>query len=428
VADRTPSTAIARTELPSGLRVLTERMPGVRSVTFGIWAGVGSRDETPAQAGASHYLEHLLFKGTPRRSATDIAEQMDAIGGEHNAFTSKEYTCFYARTLDRDLPLAVDVLADMVRSSIMAPADVDAERTVILEEIGMHADDPDDVAFELFAAALYGDHPLGRPELGTRTSIEAMTRDQLHDYWRRWYEPQNLVVAAAGNLDHDEVVAQVAEAFTGAPSPGAPGPVRTGPTLAGGVTVRRRDTEQAHVVLGGGGLSRSDPRRFALGVFNVAFGGGTSSRLFQEVREKRGLVYSIGSFAVHYQETGAFAVHAGTSPRQVHEVLKIVRDETERVLADGLTEEEVERGKGHVKGSVVLGLEDSASRMIRLGKAETTGVELLTVDETLARYDAVTVDDVQSVASEVLRSAKPDRSRTLAMVGPFDGEGFEDYL
>jgi predicted Zn-dependent peptidase len=421
-------TAIARTELPSGLRVLTERMPGVRSVTFGIWAGVGSRDETPAQAGASHYLEHLLFKGTPRRSATDIAEQMDAIGGEHNAFTSKEYTCFYARTLDRDLPLAVDVLADMVRSSTMAPADVDAERTVILEEIGMHADDPDDVAFELFAASLYGDHPLGRPELGTRASIEAMTRDQLHDYWRRWYEPHNLVVAAAGNLDHDEVVAQVAEAVAGAPSSGAPRPVRTGPTLAGGVSVRRRDTEQAHVVLGGGGLSRSDPRRFALGVFNVAFGGGTSSRLFQEVREKRGLVYSIGSFAVHYQETGAFAVHAGTSPRQVHEVLKIVRDETERVLADGLTEEEVERGKGHVKGSVVLGLEDSASRMIRLGKAETTGVELLTVDETLARYEAVTVDDVQSVAHEVLRSAKPVRPRTLAMVGPFDGEGFEDYL
>jgi predicted Zn-dependent peptidase len=424
VASAGDSTPIRRSVLPSGLRVLTERMPGVRSATLGIWAGVGSRDETPRLAGASHYLEHLLFKGTARRSATEIAELMDAVGGEHNAFTSKEYTCFYTRTLDRDLPLAVDVLADMVSASKLAKADVDAERTVILEEIGMHADDPDDVAFELFGATIFGDHPLGKPELGTRDSITAMTRDQLNRYWRRWYAPENLVVAAAGNLDHDEVVALVTEAFGDTGAPGAVSQRRAAPTLGGGVGVRHRETEQAHLVLGTGGISRADPRRFALGVFNVAFGGGTSSRLFQEVREKRGLVYSVGSFAIHYQETGAFAVHAGATPRHAHEVLKVVRAEIDRAAAEGLTEAEVERGKGHVKGSVVLGLEDSASRMTRLGKAEITGTELLTMDETLARYEAVTVDDVREVAAAVLGQGPS----TLAVVGPFESKGFEEYL
>ncbi len=285
-------------------------MPAVRSVTLGIWAGVGSRDETPRLAGASHYLEHLLFKGTGRRSARDIAEAMDAVGGETNAFTSKEYTCFYARTLDRDLPLAVDVLVDMLRFSKMASADVDAERTVILEEIGMHNDAPDDVVHDLFAETLFGGHQLGRPVLGTVDSITAMRRDAIARYWRRHYVPGNLVVAAAGSLEHDQVVELVAEAFGEAGSGEAIGPRegRREPRVNGGVAVRRKPTEQAHVVLGSRGLSRADPRRFALGVLNVAFGGGVSSRLFQEVREKRGLVYSIYSYAAQYTETGSFSV------------------------------------------------------------------------------------------------------------------------
>ena len=416
--------AVERSDLPGGLRVLTERMPGVRSTTFGIWAGVGSRDETPAQAGASHFLEHLLFKGTATRTATQIAEQMDAIGAEHNAFTSKEYTCFYARTLDRDLPLGVDVLVDMLTASKLAKADVDAERTVILEEIGMHADDPDDVAFELFGATLFRGHPLGRSELGTRESIEAMTPEQLAEYWRRWYRPRNLVVAAAGNLEHAQVVELVREAF-GDLDGGEAVTSREAPALSGGVGLTHRDTEQAHVVLGTGAISRSDPRRFALAVLNVAFGGGTSSRLFQEVREKRGLVYSINSFMISYAETGAFSVHAGSTPRHVHEVLKIVRSELERVLAEGLSEAEVQRAKGHLKGGLVLGLEDSASRMIRSGKAEITGTELLGVDEALARYEAVTVDDVRDIARAVLGEGP----RVLAVVGPFqDADAFGEYL
>jgi predicted Zn-dependent peptidase len=421
-----PEAGFERTELPGGLRVLTERMPAVRSVTLGIWAGVGSRDETPRLAGASHYLEHLLFKGTRRRSARDIAEAMDAVGGETNAFTSKEYTCFYARTLDRDLPLAVDILVDMLRSSRLAGADVDAERTVILEEIGMHNDAPDDVVHDLFAEALFGGHQLGRPVLGTVDSITSIQRDTIARYWRRHYAPGNLVVAAAGSLEHDQVVELVAEAFgdVGVGRPIGPREGRREPRVHGGVAVRRKPTEQAHVVLGSRGLSRSDPRRFALGVLNVAFGGGVSSRLFQEVREKRGLVYSVYSYAAQYTETGSFSVYAGAAPKRIHEVLAIVRDQLERVVADGLTEAELERGKGHLEGSLVLGMEDTSGRMTRLGKSELTFGEILSVDEVIRRVDAVTDADVRAVAKEVLGTGP----RALALIGPFDEDGFAQYV
>ncbi|HYY78108.1 MAG TPA: pitrilysin family protein [Actinomycetes bacterium] len=418
--------AYQRSDLPGGLRILTERTPGVRSVALGFWAGVGSRDETPRLAGASHYLEHLLFKGTKRRSARDIAEEMDAVGGESNAFTSKEYTCFYARTLDRDLPLAVDVLVDMLRCSKLAKADVEAERTVILEEIGMHSDAPDDAVHDLFAEALLGGHPLGRPVLGTADSITAMGRDAIARYWRRHYVPGNLVVAAAGNLHHDEVVDLVAKAFgeTQEGPPLGPRPDRRAPRIRGGVLVQRKPTEQAHVVLGGRGLSRSDPRRFALGVLNLAFGGGVSSRLFQEVRERRGLVYSIYSYAAQYSETGSFSVYAGAAPRRIHEVLAIVRDELDRVVADGLTEQELERGKGHLKGSLVLGMEDTSGRMSRLGKSELTAGEILSLDEVVRRVDAVSDADVRELAKEVLGTGP----RALAVIGPFDQNGFEKYV
>jgi predicted Zn-dependent peptidase len=417
--------AFQQSRLPSGLRIVTERMPGVRSVALGIWAGVGSRDETPRLAGASHFLEHLLFKGTSRRTARDIAEQMDAVGGEANAFTSKEYTCFYARTLDRDLGLAVDVLADMLRSSKIAREDVDAERTVILEEIGMHNDAPDDVVHDLFAEVMFGGHPLGRPVLGTAESIGAMSREAVARYWRRHYVPGNLVVAVAGNRTHDEVVELVSDAFEDAVGePLGPRPGRREPRAHRGLQVRHKPTEQAHVVLGTRGLSRSDPRRFALGVLNIAFGGGMSSRLFQEVREKRGLVYSIYSYATQYSETGSFSVYAGAAPKRIHDVLAIVRDELDRVVAAGLTEEELERSKGHLKGSLVLGLEDTSGRMTRLGKSEITSGEILTVDDIVQRVEEVTDEDVRAVAKEVLGTGP----RALALIGPFEADGFERYL
>jgi predicted Zn-dependent peptidase len=406
-------------------------MPTVRSVTFGVWVGVGSRDETPALAGSSHYLEHVLFKGTKRRDALEISAALDAVGGEMNAFTSKEYTCFYARVLDNDLPLAVDVISDMMTSSVVRSADVDSERGVILEEISMHEDDPGDVVHDAFAAALFGDTPLGRPILGTVQSINALQRNAIHGYYRRRYRPENMVIAAAGNLDHAKVVRLVAKAFgemlgDDAQIDRRPSPPRVGgrpPVSHPGVSVVRRPTEQAHLVLGVPAFSRVDERRFALGVLNGALGGGMSSRLFQEVREKRGLAYSVYSYASHHAETGMFGVYAGCQPAKAAEVLDICRGQLDLVARGGITAEELTRGKGQLAGALVLGLEDTGSRMSRLGKAELVYGELLTVDELLARIDAVTLEQVSDVAATVL-SAK----QTLAVIGPFDDDAFADAV
>jgi predicted Zn-dependent peptidase len=413
---------VARTVLPGGLRVITESLPAVRSAAFGIWAGVGSRDEDLAYAGATHYLEHLLFKGTSRRTALDISAAMDAVGGELNAFTAKEYTCYYARVLDADLPLAIDVLADMVTSSLIEPKDVDAERGVILDEIAMNDDDPSDTVHEAFAAQLLGDTPMGRPILGTVNSINAITRDQIAGHYAARYKPQNLVVAAAGSLDHDEVVALTRSAFgpvlTGDADPlpprvpgqaAAPGPSGTGVRLVS------RGIEQANLVLGCGGLSRTDDRRFALGVLNAALGGGMSSRLFQEVREKRGLAYSVYSFSSQHADSGMWGVYAGCMPAKADEVLAICQDEIAKVISGGLTDDELSRGKGQLRGSIVLGLEDPSSRMSRLGKAELVYPRLEPVEEILAAIGAVTHDDVREVAAAVLAQPK-----ALAVVGPFD--------
>jgi predicted Zn-dependent peptidase len=416
------SEAVRRTVLPGGLRVITESLPSVRSAAIGIWAGVGSRDEGPEHAGATHYLEHLLFKGTARRSALEISAAMDAVGGELNAFTAKEYTCYYARVLDADLPLAVDVLSDMVTGSLIAPKDVDAERGVILEEIAMNDDDPSDLVHEAFATRLFGDTPLGRPILGTVDSINAISRDRIFEHYLARYTPDALVVAAAGNLSHEAVVALVEEAF--APVLGSadvvPAPPRlTGPEADGphgtGVRLVSRPIEQANLVLGCAGVSRTDPRRFALGVLNAALGGGMSSRLFQEVREKRGLAYSVYSFSSQHAECGQWGVYAGCLPAKADEVLAICRDEIARVIDGGLTDEELARGKGQLRGSIVLGLEDPSSRMSRLGKSELVYPELEPVEEILASIDAVTDDEIRAVAASVLGLPK-----ALAVVGPFD--------
>jgi predicted Zn-dependent peptidase len=403
-------------------------MPSVRSVTFGIWVGVGSRDESPALAGASHFLEHLLFKGTKRRDALEIAAVMDAVGGEMNAFTAKEYTCYYARVLDTDLPLAVDVVSDMVTSSLIAPTDFESERGVILEEIAMHDDAPDDIVHDAFAKAIFGDHPLGRPVLGSVESIEGVTRAAVNGYYRRRYKPSQMVVAVAGNADHNKVVRLVRKAFapflSGDAAPAAPRADGRGPAAYGGVHVTRRPTEQANLVLGMPGLSRTDERRFALSVLNNALGGGMSSRLFQEVRERRGLAYSVYSYHSQYADTGLFGIYAGCAPSKVNEVLKLCREQLDHVVARGITDEEVARGKGQLKGSLVLGLEETGSRMTRLGKGELVHHEQLTVDDVIARIDAVTVDDVRAVAHEVLAP----RRLGLAVIGPFDDADFSSAV
>jgi predicted Zn-dependent peptidase len=423
--------SVQRTVLPGGLRVITEALPSVRSAALGIWAGVGSRDEGPQHAGATHYLEHLLFKGTSRRSALEISAAMDAVGGELNAFTAKEYTCYYARVLDEDLPLAIDVLSDMVTSSLIEPKDVDAERGVILEEIAMNEDDPADLVHEAFSAQLFGDTPLGRPILGTVDSINAISRDRIAEHYRARYTPDALVVAAAGNLSHEGVVSLVQAAFGPALTGSAASPLaprldgsETGSAVGTGVRLLSRPVEQANLVLGCGGLARTDSRRFALGVLNAALGGGMSSRLFQEVREKRGLAYSVYSFSSQHADCGQWGVYAGCLPAKADEVLAICQDEIAKIIDGGLTDEEMARGKGQLRGSIVLGLEDPSSRMSRLGKAELVYPALEPVDQILAEIEGVTPDDVKSVAAEVLGLPK-----ALAIVGPFDDAGqFEAAL
>lgn len=418
--------SVRRTVLPSGLRVLTEAIPAMRSVSFGIWVAVGARDETGPESGVSHFLEHLLFKGTRRRSALDISAAIEAVGGETNAFTSREYTCYYARVLDSDLPLAIDVMCDLVADSVLDPADVETERGVILEEIAMHADEPGDEVHDLFGQVIYGDHPLGRLISGTEETISPMTRRQIESFYRSRYVAPNIVVAAAGNLDHGEVVRRIRRALRGTPldtDPAPPAPVRPAtpavPTQPPRTEVQHKETEQAHVVLGCPGLNRLDERRFALGVLNNVLGGGMSSRLFQEIRERRGLAYSVYSYASQYADSGLFAVYAGCAPGKVEEVLELTRAELANVAANGITEAELARGKGMSKGSYVLGLEDTGSRMSRLAKGELLYGDLLSVDDLLARVDAVTVEEVNALAAELL-----SRPMSLAVVGPFGADDF----
>ena len=413
---------VRRTVLPGGLRVVTEAMPGVRSASIGVWVGVGSRDEAPTLSGASHFLEHLLFKGTPTRSALDISVELDEVGGEFNAFTAKEYTCFHARVLDEDLPLAVDVLGDMITSSTITAEDVEAEREVILDEIAMHDDDPDDVVSNLYAETAWSSSPLGRPIAGTASSIRTLTRAQIRRYYASRYTADNMVVAVAGNVEHTSVVRLVRKAFSRshflADRDARPAPPRhngRARRTTSGDAVVTRPFEQVNLVLGVNGLVRTDERRYALGVLNAALGGGTSSRLFQEVREHRGLAYSVYSYAAHYGDAGTFAVAVGCLPSKMTDVLEVVRAELARLAEDGITSEELQRGQGQLRGGLVLSLEDSGSRMSRIAKAELLYGELPSIDELLHRVAEVTLDEVNELARWLLT-----QPQTLAVVGPFE--------
>ena len=417
--------AISRTVLPGGLRILTEAMPGVRSASVGVWVPVGSRDETPAVAGASHFLEHLLFKGTTTRSALDIANAMDAVGGEFNAFTEKEHTCYYATVLDRDLPLAIDIVTDVVLNATVTAQNVDVERSVVLEEIAMRDDDPSDLVHDEFAVALFGDGPLGRPILGSVESISSLSRRQVAGYYQRRYAVDGMVVAVAGNIDHAAVVRRVRKAFDdrldGGASPASPraGHARVTPPAVP-VKVVTDDTEQANVVVGTRAFSRHDERRWALGVLSAALGGGMSSRLFQSIREQRGLAYSVYTFGTSYADTGLFGVYAGCQPGKAEEVLDLIRGELDAVARGGISEAEVKRGKGQMRGGIVLGLEDSGSRMTRIGKSELVYGDVLGVDDLIHHVDSVTRRQVIEVAAYLLQ-----QPRCLTVVGPFDEHAFD---
>jgi predicted Zn-dependent peptidase len=400
---------LRRTVHPSGLRILTESVPGAVSTSVGFWIGVGSRDEDKIAYGSTHFLEHLLFKGTPTRSALDIAVAFDRVGGEHNALTAKEHTCYYAKVQDRDVPMAIDVLADMVAASVIDANEFDVERRVILEELAMADDDPGDVAHERVTEAVMGDHPLGRPIGGSPETINASSRDQVVAHYSRYYRPDELVVTIAGAVDHDTAVGQVLDALgrygwsldaTVHPTPRrntSPAPLHSGLSRQ----VIHRPLEQATVVLAMPGLTQTDSRRSTHAVLTTVLGGGMSSRLFQEVREKRGLAYSVYAYAGNYSDAGLFGMGAGTSPEHVPTVASVMRDMFLEIAQEGITEDEWQRTRGNLQGSSSLALESSDVRMVRLGRSELHTGEFVDRDEALRRLDLVTLEDVQLLASEL---------------------------
>ncbi len=422
--------SVKRSVHSSGLRIVTEEVPSVRSAAVGIWVNVGSRDEAPATAGASHFLEHLLFKGTTSRTALEISSSIESVGGEMNAFTSKEYTCFYARVIDTDLPMAIDVVSDLITSSIVTALDVDAERKVVLEEIAMRDDDPSDLVHDLFSDTYYGDTAIGHPILGTIDSIKGMSRSTVFNYYKKKYLPQDLVVAVAGNIKHKRVVAMVEEALSrdnfldelGAPVLRPNTPVKNSKQQSVGLLYKK--SEQAHMFYGMEGVARADERRFAMGVLSAALGGGMSSRLFQEIREKRGLAYSVYAYAQQFAGSGVLGFYAGCNPTKAIEVVEIIRSVLSDVADNGMTHEEIERAKGAVRGSLVLSQEDSGSRMSRIGKNEIVYGQVMDFDDILKAISRVSATDIREIAGEFLV-----KTPTLALVGPFKNESkFEKVL
>ena len=409
---------LQRSVLPAGLRVVTEQLPASRSAAVGMWVAVGSRDEPDTVAGAAHYLEHLLFKGTTRRSAASIAEAIDAVGGELNAFTSREHTCYHAQVLDGDLELAVDLVCDVLGEALLDPSDVELERGVVLEEIAMRDDDPEELVHDEFCAALFGSHPLGRPVLGTEDSVTGMSREALHQFYRQRYTPERMVLAVAGNVAHPAVLDAVQQSFGrhlgGCVEPVPPRRGRAENTGRHALALVPDSCEQAHLMLGVQVPGRHDERRYVLAVLNAALGGGMSSRLFQQVRERRGLAYSVYSAVDCYADTGSWSIYAGCSPGRLGEVARVIGEVLADLAREGLGGTELTRSKGQLRGELVLGLEDAPSWMARIGTAELNHGEHPSVEDELHRIDAVTGTEVAGLAHELLK-----RPITAAVVGPY---------
>jgi predicted Zn-dependent peptidase len=404
-----------QTTLDNGVTVLTETMDTVRSVALGVWFAVGSRDESAEEAGMSHFMEHMMFKGTPSRSAATISETFDGLGAELNAFTSKEYTCYYARVVDEHLPVAVEVLSDMVVNSLLTDDACVKEREVVIEEIARMEDTPDDRIHEQFAHILWPDHPIGLPILGSRDTVGRFDHAQSVTFRERHYLTGNCVVAAAGHVDHDALVELVSNNLGGLPvGPRSERPLARS-SASSRLSVFKKDTEQSHICYGVATMNSHHEDRFTLGLIDTVLGGGMSSRLFQEIREKRGLAYSVFCFHSLFQDTGQFTVYAGTRPGNTEEVVRTIQSEIEKMRTAGMTAEELDRAKNAVKGHIVLGLESTRNRMTRLGKGRVTGGEMLSVDEVVERIDAVTLDEVLRVAGEVFAA-----ERALALIGPYE--------
>jgi len=422
---------VRRTVLPSGVRVLTETVPRAQSASVSFAVAVGSRDEVDGHHGSTHFLEHLLFKGTKTRSALDIAVAFDSVGGASNASTGKEHTSYYARVQDKAIPVAVQVIADMLTSSVIDPVEFENERTVILEELAMNDDDPQDVAHERFFEAVLGDHELGRPIGGTPETIKAVTRDAVWQHYQNNYRPEDLVITAAGGVDHDGLLALVEENLeiagwdknlkTKPRSWRSQAAVVIEPTVS--VNVINRPIAQANIILGSLGLVAGDERRYAMAILNTVLGGGMSSRLFQEIREKRGLAYSVYSFNQGYSDAAAFGLYAGCSPQKATEVIKLMIEELGKVATDGITEAELALAKGNISGGLALKFESTQARMSRLSGAELTDGEFIDLDESLSRYSAVQLSDVQALAKLMFEAPK-----SFVAVGEIKQSLFDEFV
>lgn len=426
------SEAIAKNTLTNGLRVITERMPQVRTAAVGIWVGAGSRYEPEHQHGISHFLEHLFFKGTAQRSALEIAQAADDIGGQMNAFTDREQTVFYVKVLSAHLDQALGIYADMLLHSTLASEFIERERQVITEEIKSYEDSPDELVQDLFAQTVWDGHPLGRPVIGTLTTVNSLTRDDFVGFIHRHYRPDNAVVAVAGDIDHDQVV-QMIERHFGDWTGNAPRAADDPPRPQADVATRMKETEQVHLCLGTLGLAQRDEGRYALSLLDHLLGGGMSSRLFQEIRERRGLVYTIASYASSYRDAGLFVVYAGMSPDAGPEVIRLTLEELEKVKLDLVDESELQRAKESLKGSLMLSLESTGSRMSKLARSEVYHGRQISLDELISRIDAVTAADLQTMANEIFHP----RRLSMAAIGPFRSDGalaasmrraFEQYV
>jgi predicted Zn-dependent peptidase len=406
--------SVQKEVLPNGLTVITEAMPAIRSVAIGVWLKVGSRHERESENGITHFLEHMVFKGTTHRTAEEIARSADSIGGHLDAFTAKEFTCFSVKVLDEHVPRAFDVLADLVKNPLFEPGDVAKESQVIQEEIKMVEDTPDDLVHEIFTEAYWRGHALARPILGTRQTVRSFDRPLLVDYFQRHYTPRNMVIAAAGNLRHESIVEMVGKEF---------GDIRLGPAPEADLhpvahaTIRHRhkkNLEQAHICLGAPSYPQTDPRRFAVFVLNTVLGGGMSSRLFQNIREQRGLAYAVFSGLSTFSDAGCLSIYAGTARENVKQVVALVVEELHRLKQQPLTPDELQRAKDYLKGSMLLGLESSPSRMTNVARQEIYFGRYITLDEVAQKVDAVTSEDVQQVAHELFDPARI----ALTVLGP----------
>jgi predicted Zn-dependent peptidase len=406
------------TMLPNGVRVVSETVPYVQSVSVGIWVGVGERDEDSPVLGITHFIEHMLFKGTARRSAREIADEIESRGGSLNAFTDKEYTCYYAKALAEHVDIVMDVLTDMMRNSLLDKEELGREKGVVLEEIKRYKDTPEEMVHDLFAQTLWNKHPLGRPVIGSARTVAKLERENLIEYMKTHYTPERIVVACSGSVPHKEIV-DLAERHLGSISGRPFVAKRLPPNPSGQSKMVRKRTEQVHFCFGAQGFGQLHEARYPLTILDSVLGGNMSSRLFQEIREKRGLAYAIGSYTVSYMEGGLFAIYGGTSPDTFDQVLDLVRAEIENVKKNNLTQDEVNKAKTQIRGGLVLGLENMSSRMMRMGKSLLYFGRVIPLNEIMAKVNAVTHDDIDRVTQTLFGDSK----MTLAAVGPFGKTG-----